>query len=328
MRAGIGRFYRRHGLWRLNRRIDKVSELTVPEPSRIFDLEMEDGAVIRLRRHGNPDGPRLVMAHGNGFAIDAYVPFWGLLADRFDLVIYDQRNHGWNPRHGDVSHHDVPYFVSDMETVIHGVRAELGEATTVGVFHSISAITAIRHALEGGTRWDALALFDPPLIPSPDHELYEVAHGFEIGLAKWSAGRPDRFPSPEALAAGFEKSYSLRRWVEGEPALMARAILREDMAAGDWMLCCPREGESQVYATNAAMDLCPRLGELKGPINFICSDPEEEDALAPGLINRAMHAQWGHAYQAIPGTSHLLQVERPKECAAALAAFLEEIGIG
>ena len=69
----------------------------VPEPSESFDAEMADGAIVRVRRHGNPDGPRLVMAHGNGFAIDAYYPFWRLLTERYDLAIYDQRNHGRKP---------------------------------------------------------------------------------------------------------------------------------------------------------------------------------------------------------------------------------------
>ena len=303
-----------------------MTEWTVPEPRRAFDLTMADGAVIRVRCHGNPDGPRLVLCHGNGFAIDAYVPFWSLLADGYELVLYDQRNHGQNPRH-DVAHHDVPYFVSDMGEVRTGIDAALGDKPTAGVFHSISAITAIWDALDNGMRWDALVLFDPPLIPTPGEEHHEVAHDFEIGLSKWAAGRPDRFADPAALGAGFKKSRSLRRWVDGEHDLMARSILRQDPAAGDWMLCCPREGESRVYATNAGLDLCPRLGDLAGPVKFICSDPDEDDALAPGKVNRAMHARFGHAYEMVAGTSHLLQVENPAACARVAREFLEECGL-
>jgi hypothetical protein len=59
---------------------------TVPEPQNRVDLSMADGAVIRLRRQGNAHGPRLVLCHGNGFAIDAYFPFWSLLTDQFDLI--------------------------------------------------------------------------------------------------------------------------------------------------------------------------------------------------------------------------------------------------
>ncbi len=303
-----------------------MSEWTVPEPHKTFDLTMADGAVIRVRRHGNPDGPRLVLCHGNGFATDAYLPFWSLLADDYDLVLYDQRNHGQNPRH-DVAHHDVPYFVSDMAEVRAGIDATLGAKPTAGLFHSISSITAISDALDNGMRWDAMVLFDPPLITSPDDPLHEVTYGFEIGLSKWAAGRPDRFADPAVLGAAFKKSYTLRRWVDGEHELMARSILCEDPAEGDWTLCCPREGESKVYHTNAHLDLCPRIGELPGPVKFICSDPDEKDALAPGKVNREMHARFGHPYEMVPGTSHLLQVEKPAECARIAKAFLAECGL-
>ena len=48
----------------------------VPEPDEILPLSMEDGAEIIVRRHGNPDGKRIILSHGNGFASDAYFPFW------------------------------------------------------------------------------------------------------------------------------------------------------------------------------------------------------------------------------------------------------------
>ena len=52
----------------------------VPAARETFDVELEDGASIRVRRHGNPDGPRLTVTHGNGFAADAYLPFWQQLS--------------------------------------------------------------------------------------------------------------------------------------------------------------------------------------------------------------------------------------------------------
>ena len=46
---------------------------------------MDDGAPIRVVRHGNPSGPRVVLSHGNGFASDSYFPFWrhGAAIDAF-----------------------------------------------------------------------------------------------------------------------------------------------------------------------------------------------------------------------------------------------------
>ena len=72
--------------------------------------------MIRVRRHGNPHGPRLVLSHGNGFAIDAYFPFWSRFLQDCEVILYDQRNHGWNPRHSFAQHTEIQMAL-DMETV-------------------------------------------------------------------------------------------------------------------------------------------------------------------------------------------------------------------
>ena len=43
----------------------------LPAPTTILDVALDDGAAIRVRRHGKPDGVRLLLSHGNGFATDA-----------------------------------------------------------------------------------------------------------------------------------------------------------------------------------------------------------------------------------------------------------------
>lgn len=305
-----------------------MTELTIPTPLETVDLTMTDGAIIRLRRHGNPEGPRLILAHGNGFATDAYFPFWQLLMDDYDLILYDQRNHGHNPRHDDISHHDISYFVSDMDSVLNGIQNTFGTKPTAGLFHSISAVTAVWHALTVGWRWNALVLFDPPLVPSPGHPLNEIAKSFELILSDWSKTRPDRFPNPETLAEQFAGSKSLSRWVPGSHALMARSILREDTETGEWVLCCPPEGESQVYKTNSELHLCPQFGDIPGPLKVIASDPDDPNVRSPGLINQALNEEFEHAYEAVPGTTHMVQIEQPDACAKIVNDFFSEVGFG
>lgn len=77
----------------MTRNSKKVWDL--PEPHQIADVQVDEDTKITLRRHGNPDGPRLILSHGNGLAIDFYYPFWSLLLNDFDIVIHDLRNHGW-----------------------------------------------------------------------------------------------------------------------------------------------------------------------------------------------------------------------------------------
>ena len=70
---------------------------TLPEPLAVLEVRALDGAPIFARRHGNPDGPRIVLNHGNGFSADTCFPFWSHFIDRFDIFTHDLRNHGWNP---------------------------------------------------------------------------------------------------------------------------------------------------------------------------------------------------------------------------------------
>ncbi|MEE2760070.1 MAG: alpha/beta hydrolase, partial [Pseudomonadota bacterium] len=144
---------------------------SLPSPHQAFEITMTDGAEIKVRRHGNSDGVRLIISHGNGFAINGYLPFWELLAGDFDLVLFDMRNHGMNEITGADGHH-YEQMARDLETIFLGVRQVLGAKTSVGIFHSMSARAAMKHATEICWRWDALALYDPPNVPMPGHDQY------------------------------------------------------------------------------------------------------------------------------------------------------------
>ena len=60
----------------------------IPEPVSECEIRLDDHSVTMVRQHGNPAGPRLVLSHGNGLAIDLYLPFWSLLADDFELMAW------------------------------------------------------------------------------------------------------------------------------------------------------------------------------------------------------------------------------------------------
>lgn len=297
---------------------------SLPSPRQTFDLTMDDGALIRIRRHGNPQGPRLFISHGNGFAVDGLLPFWELLMEDFDLIVFDMRNHGQNPPTGADGHH-YAQMARDLESVFAGVTGQLGAKTSVGVFHSMSARAAMKQATEIGWCWDALVLYDPPNVPLPGHAHYQPMCQFERRLVDWAMTRPDRFSDPLELAENYAKGG--RNWVDGAHELMARAVLRRDGENGDWILTCQRELEASIYLAAMTLHLWPRLAAYGGPLKLIGADPEMERGPATARANQALCTEFGYAYQAIPGTGHLLQIEKPVECVAALTGFLEEHGI-
>ena len=68
--------------------------------------------------------------------------------------------------------------------------------------------------------------------------------------------------------------------------------------------------------------------DLKGPLKVIASDPDDPNARSPGLVNRALHEEFGHPYEAIPGATHMVQIEKPKAAAKIVTEFFKEIGFG
>src|SRR6476620_8733445 len=204
----------------------------VPMPSETFDVVLEDGASIRVRRHGNRDGVRLTVTHGNGFASDAYLPFWQLLTLHYDVLIFDFRNHGQNVP-VEPANHNYAQLSRDLDRVCDAIDSRLGKKTTVGMFHSMSGRTAMKHAIEIGWRWDALFLFDPPNVPPVDHPRYAPMDAFENRLTEWALKRRRRFASVDERAAEYRQSRATQGWASAARGPIARSAWRRSPDGDD-----------------------------------------------------------------------------------------------
>ena len=260
-------------------------QFRIPEPLMTFEVPLEDGPRICMRRHGNPEGVRLLVTHGNGFAADAYYPYWQHLLSKFDVVVFDFRNHGQNVPVTPSNHH-YAQLSRDLERVAQQVKAKLGPRKTAGIFHSMSARTAMKHAVEIGWRWDALVLFDPPNVPLKSHPLYASMEVFENKLTEWAKGRRRRFDSVDELTEEYKQSRATRGWVAGEHELMARSVLRESPDGNGYELTCAPENEAAIYAQALTLNLWPKASEFGGPVKLIGCDPNFKGAPATGPANR------------------------------------------
>ena len=302
----------------------------IPEPLATGEVRTADGSLIVLRRHGNPDGPRLVLSHGNGLAIDLYYPFWSRLTERFDLVVHDFRSHGWNPRAPLRSHH-FPTFVWDNEYVVRGIDHHFGVKPKIGVFHSMSALTALYHALRSGPRFAALVLFDPPFSPPNGDRLESEYLDRESELAARTRRRQARFETREEFAEVVRGASAFARLLPGVPDLYARATLRPAAAAAadgrGYELCCPREHEAQVFDTYLDSSFELAMGSFPCPLKLIGGDPTIPDAFVPSIVLKDVARRCDLDYDYVPGASHFLQLEKPAECAALMLEFLERQGL-
>jgi pimeloyl-ACP methyl ester carboxylesterase len=301
--------------------------LIVPAPSQIFDVDLEDGARIRIRRHGNRDGVRMMVTHGNGFAADAYLPFWQRLTSKYDVLVFDCRNHGQNIP-VEPSNHNYAQLSRDLECILRAVDLQLGRKPTVGIFHSMSGRAAMKHAIEIGWQWDALVLFDPPNVPPVDHPRYQAMQVFENKLTQWALARRRRFGAVEELADEYRRSRATKGWAAGAHQLMAQSVLRKSPSGDGYLLVCTPENEAAIYAEALTLNLWPRDAEFGGPVKLIGADPDLDGGPATARTNQALGTENGYDYDFVAGSGHLLQIEKPAECVRLVEKFLAECGIG
>jgi pimeloyl-ACP methyl ester carboxylesterase len=301
--------------------------LEIPVPHASFDIALEDGARIRVRRHGNPGGARLYLSHGNGFAINGYLPYWRHFLPRYDVILFDFRNHGENVPAAPPNH-SYAQLSRDLDRVYQGVTAKLGAVRSAGIFHSMSGRTAMKHAIEIGFRWDALLLFDPPNVPSPGHPAFPAMQVFEARLVEFAKRRRTCFASIGELAVDFAKSRASQAWVEGVHGLMAPSVLRKNPSDDGYALVCDPANEAAIYAEALTLSLWPKASELGGPVKLIGADPDLAGGSPTGRANRALGTENGYDYSFVPGSGHMLQVEKPEECARLTLAFLGQCGMG
>ena len=290
----------------------------IPEPISVHDVRVDEDTVITLRRHGNSEGPRLVMSHGNGLAIDLYYPFWSLLADDFDLIVYDLRNHGWNGV-STIERHNVPTFVDDHDQVIEAIDSHFGDKPKVGVFHSVSALVTLLSPTRG-SEYSARVLFDPPLC-KPGRNLKDFEDA-AIRLSAITRRRTETFKSREHLSGVLPYVSIWEHVVPGVHELYARTTLRERNGEPGFELRCPREYEAQVVDYASTFGVLVDFDSLVCPTKVIGADPTLPYSYLPTLD---LSDVFTVGYDFIPDATHFLQLEQPEECVELLREFIAPI---
>ena len=300
----------------------------IPGPLATCEVRLDDGSVTIVRKHGNPSGPRLVLSHGNGLAIDLYFPFWSLLLDDFDLVIHDIRNHGWNPL-GALENHRITTFVRDHTRILEAIDHHFGRKPRIGLYHSLAALVALLSQSSGrksdseappttkDDRFRALILLDPPLC------MRGVSEEVFYDLAELAAARMRRkqgyFTTMEAFDARVRDASRFARVAPDVLDLMAETTLRPSADGAGYELRCPPEYEAQVFECVRDCAGLANLRDAPCPIKVIGSDPALPYAYVPSPNRDVLRSV---DYEFVRGTTHLLQLEKPAECAAAVRACL------
>jgi pimeloyl-ACP methyl ester carboxylesterase len=288
-----------------------------------FPVTLGDGAKVIVRHLGS--GPRLVLSHGSGLAIDAYSAFWKLLSKTHQVVMFDFRHHGLSsPLTHPVS--NWPQFLEDFDTILGAIETKLGKAPSVGVFHSMSAITALVHASFGSAPWEGLVAFEPPVPVPEDHRLranFLEMHGKLIEITE---KRRSSFPSIEALANSFASREHFRRLSPEAVQGLAASTLRPNISGG-FDLACDRNFEAETYRFRNLPDAWQRATSLPMPVMIVSSQagPGENHLLEE--VARAVADDGNYEFARVEDSTHFLQLERPEQCANIVETFTKSRGL-
>ena len=290
----------------------------VPEPLSVREVRVDENTHVVLRRHGNPSGPRLVLSHGNGLAIDLYYPFWSLLTDDFDLIVYDLRNHGWNAI-SPLEDHNVPTLVRDHDRILEAIDRHFGTKPKAAVFHSVSALTALLSPAKG-SGFSALVLFDPPLCrPGTSYEEFDAA---AMRTAAMTRRRTELFQSTDQFADLLSFVPTFYRSVPGTFDLAARTTLQKRKQGDGYELRCPREYEAQIVDYASAFAVLVDFDEFQCPIKVVGADPTLPYSYLPTFdLSHVLTVD----YDFLPETTHFLQLEQPQACVELVREFLSLI---
>ncbi len=290
---------------------------TIPEPNDAATVELADGGTILLRRHGNPDGARIVLSHGSSFSADAYFPFWSLLLRDYDVVVYDLRNHGLNPL-GDLGSHHMPMMVWDNLRVVRAIDRYFGPKPKIGIYHSVSAAIAVFQAVEEGS-FTGLVLFDPPVCPPGLPEARERAIRLAgARMSERAATRQGAFERWEDLAETYKNSPVFALMQHEDIDLLARTTLRPCEAGFE--LCCPPAYEAKLFEQLYKWALAIDIFTFDFPLKVIGGDPLAKFSFLPTVSLQEIELL---DYDFVPDTTHLLQLEQPTVCAELAMEFLE-----
>ena len=301
----------------------------LPEPLSICEISLDLKNRSFVRQHGNPKGPRLVLGHGNGLAIDLYYPFWSLLEPDFELFVYDLRSHGWNEV-SDEEDHNLFSLVTDLDRILHEIERHYGPKPTVGVYHSLSALISLlltshlvaRSIDRKGSGFEGLVLFDPPFHrPGESHAEFDES---AAKTARMTRRRTRFFDSREQYLELLNYFPAYSRLVPGARELMAQTILRKSSGDG-YELRCPPEYEARVIESVRAFAGQVDFDNLPCPTRIIGADPLLPNTYLPTVDFSDMLSV---DFDFIPETTHYIQIEKPRECAEYVREFVEGLHLG
>ena len=276
-------------------------------------------------------GQPLHFLHANGYPPDCYKPLLELLKTEYHVFGMLLRPLWDNAKPEDIQ--DWTPFSDDLlrflaSTVPHNERAApLSAKSVIGVGHSIGAIVTLRAALRDPDKFKALILIEPVLFPLRRLLSWNLVRAIGLGnkLHPMIAGALKRrrtFDNLETVYHGYRNRSIFRYMSDENLRIYIEGITRR--TDNGYQLVFSPEWESRIYFTGLHdFDLWRELPKLEVPTLFIRG--AETDTFLEETAKLVKQKQPKVKIEALPKSTHLLPLERPKEVFEIMQSFLKPL---
>jgi pimeloyl-ACP methyl ester carboxylesterase len=264
-------------------------------------------------------GPLLHFANANGYPPAAYTPLFAALTPRYHVIAMRSRPlvPGANP----AALRDWSVLADELIAFLDGQGARGG----VGVGHSLGAVTTVLAALRRPELFSAVVAIEPVFFSPLRLTIYDVfrrlgqvdrVHPLIAGARR----RRRAFASKEEMFGRFRKATVFRRLDDAALRAYVEAAAAPSPDGQGVTLAISPEWEAAIYATGP-YNLWRELSKLKPPLLVIRG--AESDTFDRGAV-KALQARLPEAQVInIPGTGHLVPMEKPEVVGKAIVEFLE-----
>ena len=203
-----------------------------------------------------------------------------------------------------------------------GIDRNFGGKPRIGVFHSMSATTALAADNPG----KGFAGSRPVRSAGLCTERGPVRRRDPLGKAgRRRTGPPN--PVRFARRTGEQRPWFTRLRPVAPGACPNSSPRRRSggVTTGQgFELRCPPEYESQICEWALAYFADPAPADFACPVKVIGADPAVRSPFGP---SPDLGTLTGLDYDFVPGAGHFLQLEKPTECTELMVAFLEQLGL-
>lgn len=274
------------------------------------------------------NGRPLHFLHANGYPPECYKPLFELLKTEYHVFgmylrpLWEEAKpeeiRSWHPLSDDLLR-----FLARAST---SLSSPLGAKKVIGVGHSVGGIVTLRAALREPGKFRALVLIDPVLFTPPRLILWNLVRAMGWGYKthpkiSGALKRRRTFDDLDLVFRGYRNREVFRYMSDEHLQTYIEGITRK--TADGYELVYSPEWEARIYYTGLRdFDIWRGLSRLDAPTLFIRG--AESDTFLENAARLVKRKQPKVTVEALPRSTHLLPLERPREVVDMMQSFLKE----